>query len=41
MSVKEFRNLDLKIPQNKALHDKGKEGIPMNISIAELSKAEN
>jgi biopolymer transport protein ExbD len=41
MGVKEFRNLDLKIPKCKALHDKAKEGIPMNISIAEPSKAEN
>jgi biopolymer transport protein ExbD len=41
MSVKEFRNLDLKFPQRKALHDKAKEGIPMNISIAEPSKVEN
>jgi hypothetical protein len=41
MSVKEFRNLDLKFPQRKALHDKAKEGIPMNVSIAEPSKVEN
>lgn len=40
-SVKEFRNLDLKIPQNKIVRDKAKEGIPMNISIAEPTKVEN
>jgi biopolymer transport protein ExbD len=39
MTVKEFRDLDLKIPNNKIIHDKAKEGIPMNISIAEPSKA--
>jgi biopolymer transport protein ExbD len=38
MSVKEFRNLDLKIASNKIIHDKAKEGIPMNISIAEPTK---
>ncbi len=41
MGVKEFRNLDLKTPQSKASHDKAKEGIPMNISITEPSKAEH
>lgn len=39
MSAKKFRNLDLKVMQNKILHDKAKEGIPMNISIAEPSKS--
>jgi biopolymer transport protein ExbD len=38
MSTKEFRNLDLTIPQNKIIHDKAKEGIPMNISMAEPTK---
>ena len=41
MSVKEFRNLDLKIASNKIIHDKAKEGIPMNISIAEPTKVGN
>ncbi len=41
MSVKEFRNLDLKIVSNKIIHDKAKEGVPMNISIAEATKVGN
>lgn len=34
--VKAFRNLDLNRATDRALHEKGKKGIPMNISIAEL-----
>jgi biopolymer transport protein ExbD len=40
MDVKEFRNLDLKIAENKIIHDKAKEGIPMNISMAEPTKVD-
>jgi len=30
-----FRRLDLNVPSEKALYDKGRKGIPMNISITE------
>lgn len=36
ISVESFRNLDLSRANDRALHEKGKKGIPMNISIAEL-----
>ncbi len=32
----EFRKLDTRFPAQNQLYEKGKEGIPMNISIAEL-----
>ena len=41
MSMKEFRNLNLKINKNKILHFKAKEGLPMNISIAEPTKVDH
>jgi biopolymer transport protein ExbD len=41
MSAKEFYNLDLKIASNKIIHDKAKEGVPMNISIAEPTKVKD
>ena len=34
----QFRKLDLKLADQKAQYDKGREGIPMNISIAEPNK---
>ena len=40
MSTKEFRNLDLKINKNKIIHDRAKEGLPMNISLAEPTKVD-
>jgi len=36
ISVDAFRNLDLRKATDRTLHEKGKKGIPMNISIAEL-----
>jgi len=38
ISSEEFRSLDLKIGDQKLKYDKGREGIPMNISIAEPNK---
>lgn len=35
LSSAEFRSLKLDDPQQKLLYDRGKDGIPMNISIAE------
>ena len=35
LTAEEFRNLNLKLENEKAKYDRGKEGIPMNISIAE------
>lgn len=35
LSSQEYRSLKLDIPDQKAIYDQGKEGIPMNISIAE------
>ena len=35
LTSQEYRSLKLDKPAQKALYDKGKEGIPMNISIAE------
>lgn len=35
ISTKRFRQLDLSIPEERLLYQKGKEGIPMNISLAE------
>lgn len=37
LSANAFRNLDLTNPENKMIHDKAKQGVPMNISIAEPS----
>jgi len=38
ITAEEFRSLDLKIADQKLKYDKGREGIPMNISIAEPNK---
>ena len=35
LSSSEFRALDLNIPAQRKLYDRGRQGIPMNISIAE------
>ena len=35
LTAEEFRNLDLKLENEKAKYDRGRNGIPMNISIAE------
>ena len=34
----EFRSLDLQLPDQRAKYDRGRDGIPMNISIAEPHK---
>lgn len=39
ISPKAFRGLDLTNPESKKIYDKGRQGIPMNISIAEPSAA--
>jgi biopolymer transport protein ExbD len=38
LSAEEFRNLDLRNPSDKSKYDIAREGLPMNISIAEPSK---
>ncbi len=38
ISSEEYRRLDLKIPENKVKYLASREGIPMNISIAEPTK---
>jgi len=38
ISEKRYRNLKLSSPEERELYEKGKEGIPMNISIAEPDK---
>jgi hypothetical protein len=38
VAIEVFRKLDLSNPDERALHDKGKKGIPMNISIAETGQ---
>lgn len=38
LTADEYRNLDQDNPSDKALYEKGKEGIPMAISIAEPTK---
>lgn len=35
LTADEFRNLNLKLENEKAKYDRGREGIPMNISIAD------
>jgi biopolymer transport protein ExbD len=35
ISAEEFRNLDRKNPKEAEMYDRGREGVPMNISIAE------
>ena len=37
ISAEDYRTLDQKDPDQKELYDAGREGIPMNISIAEPS----
>jgi len=39
VTPEEFRKLDLRIPRQAAIYNRGKAGIPMNISIAEPSRA--
>lgn len=39
ISVEQYRELSLTDPEQKLLYDKGKNGIPMNISIAEPTYA--
>jgi biopolymer transport protein ExbD len=39
IEVEQFRKLDVSHPTERALHEKGKKGIPMNISIAEVTHA--
>ena len=41
MTGDEFRQLDLRDPMSKRLYQKGKDGIPMNISIAEPEKTKS
>lgn len=36
ITAAEFRKLDTRLPAQNQLYEKGKEGVPMNISIAEL-----
>lgn len=38
LSAKEFRSLDLQLADHKAKYDRARDGIPMNISIAEPNK---
>lgn len=38
LTAAQFRNLDLKLADQKAKYDQAREGIPMNISIAEPNK---
>ena len=38
LTAAQFRSLDLRLPDQKAKYDKGRDGIPMNISIAEPNK---
>jgi len=38
LTAKQFRALDLKLANEKAQYDKAREGIPMNISIADPNK---
>ncbi len=40
LTAEEFRQLDLKIPNEKNKYDQGRDGIPMNISIAEPNKVD-
>jgi biopolymer transport protein ExbD len=41
MSVKDFRELDLNDQHEKKIYDKAREGIPMNISVAEPTHLQN
>ena len=41
ISVEKFRKLDLQIPEENLLFSRAREGFPMNISIAEPSRAIN
>ena len=40
LTAKEFRSLDLKVSDQKAKYERARDGIPMNISIAEPNKVE-
>ncbi|MDZ7606017.1 MAG: biopolymer transporter ExbD [Cyclobacteriaceae bacterium] len=40
LSAGQYRNLDLKIPDQKTRYEEGRAGIPMNISIAEPYKTQ-
>jgi biopolymer transport protein ExbD len=41
VTPEEFRKLDLRIPKQAAIYNRAKEGVPMNISIAEPSRVGN
>lgn len=41
ISVKKFRDLDLNARDEKKIYDKAREGIPMNISVAEPTHLQN
>lgn len=38
LSAQDFRSLDLQLADHKAMYDRARDGIPMNISIAEPNK---
>lgn len=38
LTAAQFRSLDLRLPEQKAKYNKGRDGIPMSISIAEPNK---
>jgi len=40
VTAEQYRNLDMKIPEQKVKYEEGRSGIPMNISIAEPYKTQ-